>query len=79
MNPKRRTVSPSRWLRWQCWWHWELCGAGRAWQYQIRLHHSVGHSISFGVFGITPGQTARINVANLIAPNDPNYRPARLA
>ncbi len=31
--------------------------------------------ISFGMVGITHGQTARINAVNLIAPNDPNYPP----
>jgi hypothetical protein len=31
--------------------------------------------ISFGMVGITQGQTARINVVNLIAPNDPNWPP----
>ena len=31
--------------------------------------------ISFGMVGITQGQTARINVANVLTPNDPNYPP----
>jgi hypothetical protein len=35
----------------------------------------IGDRISFGMVGITQGQTARINVANVLAPNDPNYPP----
>jgi hypothetical protein len=35
----------------------------------------IGDRISFGMVGITQGQTARINVANVIAPNDPNWPP----
>jgi hypothetical protein len=35
----------------------------------------VGERISFGMVGITQGQTARINVANVLTPNDPNYPP----
>ena len=31
--------------------------------------------ISFGMVGITQGQTARINVANVLTANDPNYPP----
>lgn len=31
--------------------------------------------ISFGVVGITSGQTLRVNVANTIMPNDPNLPP----
>jgi len=34
-----------------------------------------GDRISFGMVGITQGQTARINVANVLTPNDPNYPP----
>jgi hypothetical protein len=35
----------------------------------------VGDRISFGMVGITQGQTARINVANVLTQNDPNYPP----
>ncbi|HXI90159.1 MAG TPA: hypothetical protein VNO24_09110 [Blastocatellia bacterium] len=31
--------------------------------------------ISFGMVGITQGQTARINVANVLTANDPSYPP----
>jgi hypothetical protein len=34
-----------------------------------------GDRISFGIVGITQGQTARINVANALTPNDPNWPP----
>src|SRR5258706_7291300 len=34
-----------------------------------------GDRISFGMVGITQGQTARINVANVLTANDPNYPP----
>ena len=35
----------------------------------------IGDRISFGMVGITQGQTARISVANVIAQNDSNYPP----
>jgi len=35
----------------------------------------IGDRISFGMVGITQGQTARISVANIIAQNDSNYPP----
>ena len=35
----------------------------------------IGDRISFGMVGITQGQTARINVANVIAQNDSNFPP----
>ena len=34
-----------------------------------------GDRMSFGMVGITQGQTARINVANVLTQNDPNYPP----
>jgi hypothetical protein len=34
-----------------------------------------GDRISFGMVGITQGQTARINVANVLTANDTNYPP----
>jgi len=36
---------------------------------------STGDRISFGMVGITQGQTARINVANVLTANDPNFPP----
>jgi len=35
----------------------------------------IADRISFGLVSITPGQTARINVANVIAQGDSNYPP----
>ena len=42
---------------------------------QDQVPPPTGDRISFGMVGITQGQTARINVANVLAPNDPNYPP----
>ena len=42
---------------------------------QDQLPPPVDGRISFGMVGITQGQTARINVANVIAQNDSNYPP----
>ena len=35
----------------------------------------VGERISFGLIGITEGQTVRVNVSNIIAPNDVSFPP----
>ncbi len=35
----------------------------------------IGDRISFGMVGITAGQTIRVSVANTIMPNEPNYPP----
>jgi hypothetical protein len=35
----------------------------------------IGDRISFGVIGITEGQTVRVNVSNIIAPNDSSWPP----
>ena len=42
---------------------------------QDQLPPPTGDRISFGMVGITQGQTARISVANVIAQNDSNYPP----
>ena len=35
----------------------------------------IGDRVSFGMVGITEGQTVRVNVSNFIAPNDSSYPP----
>ena len=35
----------------------------------------IGDRISFGMIGITEGQTVRVNVSNIIAPNDSSFPP----
>jgi hypothetical protein len=42
---------------------------------QDQVPPPTGDRVSFGMVGITQGQTARINVANVLTPNDPNYPP----
>ena len=42
---------------------------------QDQIPPPVGERISFGMVGITPGQTARINVSNVIAQNDSHFPP----
>jgi hypothetical protein len=42
---------------------------------QDQIPPPVGDRISFGLIGITEGQTVRVNVSNIIAANDPSYPP----
>ena len=44
-------------------------------QAQDQLPPPVNDRISFGMVGITEGQTVRVNVTNFIAPNDSGYPP----
>jgi hypothetical protein len=44
-------------------------------QAQDQLPPPVGDRISFGMVGLTQGQTARINVSNVIAQNDSRFPP----
>jgi hypothetical protein len=75
MNPKRRTVAALSLVALAMLVALGIFRGGPRAHAQDQAPPSVGHSISFGMLGITPGQTARINVANVIAPNDPNYPP----
>jgi len=44
-------------------------------QAQDQVPPPVNDRISFGMVGITEGQTVRVNVSNFIAPNDSGYPP----
>jgi hypothetical protein len=44
-------------------------------QAQDQTPPPVGDRISFGLIGITEGQTVRVNVSNIIAPNDSSWPP----
>jgi len=44
-------------------------------QAQDQIQPPVSDRISFGLVGITQGQTIRLSAANTITPNDPNYPP----
>jgi hypothetical protein len=44
-------------------------------QAQDQVPPPIGDRISFGMISITEGQTVRVNVSNIIAPNDPSFPP----